>query len=142
LFLKRRIFAINCGHQPEFCRHGPLDQHPARDAYGVRVAPLVFGYKELGPGGANITQTHHYRAEVFLAGFGWAPMDRADVTKVHRVCCGIAWPVKGLRQRPDIADRLKNICFQRGPECGGATSVFGEECDRSTQADRSDIAFS
>ena len=58
---------------------------PARDVYGVRIAPSVFGYKELGAGSANITKAQHCRAEVFLAGYGWVPMDPADVTKVQRL---------------------------------------------------------
>jgi transglutaminase-like putative cysteine protease len=58
---------------------------PARDVYGIRIAPSVFGYKELGAGSANITKAQHCRAEVFLAGYGWVPMDPADVTKVQRL---------------------------------------------------------
>ncbi|HMK79130.1 MAG TPA: transglutaminase domain-containing protein [Xanthobacteraceae bacterium] len=55
---------------------------PARDAYGVRVAPSRFGYKSLGAGSTDITRAQHCRAEVFLAGFGWVPIDPADVRKV------------------------------------------------------------
>ena len=58
---------------------------PARDIYGIRIAPSTFGYKELGVGSANITRAQHCRAEVFLAGYGWVPMDPADVGKVQRV---------------------------------------------------------
>ena len=58
---------------------------PARDIYGVRIAPSTFGYKELGAGSANITRAQHCRAEAFIAGIGWVPADPADVGKVQRV---------------------------------------------------------
>jgi transglutaminase-like putative cysteine protease len=55
---------------------------PARDLYGIRVAPSRFGYKSLGAGSETITKSQHCRAEVFLADFGWVPVDPADVRKV------------------------------------------------------------
>jgi transglutaminase-like putative cysteine protease len=55
---------------------------PARDIYGIRVAPSRFGYKSLGAGSANITKAQHCRSEVYLAGFGWIAVDPADVRKV------------------------------------------------------------
>ena len=57
---------------------------PARDIYGIRVAPSTFGYKSLGAGSANISKAQHCRAEVFLNDYGWVAMDPADVTKVAR----------------------------------------------------------
>lgn len=57
---------------------------PARDLYGIRVAPSAFGYKSLGAGYANITKAQHCRAEVFLKDYGWVAMDPADVGKVAR----------------------------------------------------------
>jgi transglutaminase-like putative cysteine protease len=55
---------------------------PARDVYGLRVLPSQFGYKSLGAGSANVTKAQHCRAEVFLEGHGWVPVDPADVRKV------------------------------------------------------------
>jgi len=55
---------------------------PARDVYGLRVAKSAFGYRSLGAGTDNVTRAQHCRAEVFLAGYGWVPVDPADVRKV------------------------------------------------------------
>jgi transglutaminase-like putative cysteine protease len=57
---------------------------PARDIYGIRVAPSAFGYKALGAGSADISKAQHCRAEVFLKDYGWVAMDPADVGKVAR----------------------------------------------------------
>ncbi len=55
---------------------------PARDLYGIRVAPSRFGYKSLGANSSVITKAQHCRAEVFARGYGWLPADPADVRKV------------------------------------------------------------
>lgn len=55
---------------------------PARDLYGVRIAPSRFGYKSLGANTETITKSQHCRAEVWLDGAGWTPVDPADVRKV------------------------------------------------------------
>jgi transglutaminase-like putative cysteine protease len=55
---------------------------PARDIYGIRVAPSKFGYSSLGAGSATITKAQHCRAEVWLDGHGWVATDPADVRKV------------------------------------------------------------
>ena len=57
---------------------------PARDVYGLRVAPSRFGYKALGPSTTTVTKAQHCRAEVFLSDYGWVAMDPADVAKVAR----------------------------------------------------------
>jgi transglutaminase-like putative cysteine protease len=54
---------------------------PARDVYGIRVADSRLGYKSLGKAG-DISKAQHCRAEFWLAGYGWVPVDPADVRKV------------------------------------------------------------
>jgi len=55
---------------------------PARDVYGIRVVPSQFGYKSLGAGSEIVSKAQHCRAEVWLEGSGWTPVDPADVRKV------------------------------------------------------------
>jgi transglutaminase-like putative cysteine protease len=55
---------------------------PARDVYGIRVVPSQFGFKALGAGSENVSKAQHCRAEVWLSGSGWTPVDPADVRKV------------------------------------------------------------
>jgi len=55
---------------------------PARDVYGLRVAPSIHGYKSLGVGSPNVTRAQHCRAEFFAQGVGWVPVDPGDVRKV------------------------------------------------------------
>ena len=55
---------------------------PARDVYGIRVAPSKLGYKSLGAANQFITRAQHCRAEFYDPAFGWVPVDPADVRKV------------------------------------------------------------
>lgn len=55
---------------------------PARDVYGLRVAPSDLGYRSLGVSSPAVTRAQHCRAEFFAEGRGWVPVDPADVRKV------------------------------------------------------------
>jgi transglutaminase-like putative cysteine protease len=61
------------------CRAAGL---PARDVYGIRTVKSELGYKSLGASSEKITKSQHCRAEVHLTGYGWVPVDPADVRKV------------------------------------------------------------
>jgi len=53
---------------------------PARDFFGIRVADSTLT-KSLGKSG-DITRAQHCRAEVYIDGQGWLPVDPADMRKV------------------------------------------------------------
>src|SRR5579864_2547378 len=61
------------------CRAGGI---PAREIYGLRVAPSRLGMTSLGLSSENATRAQHCRAEVYLTGYGWVPVDPADVRTV------------------------------------------------------------
>jgi len=52
---------------------------PARDVFGIRVAESK-QFKSLGKTG-DVTRAQHCRAEFYLTGHGWVPVDPADVRK-------------------------------------------------------------
>jgi transglutaminase-like putative cysteine protease len=54
---------------------------PARDLYGLRVAPSS-QFPSLGRAGGDVTTAQHCRAEVWADGYGWIPVDPADVRKL------------------------------------------------------------
>jgi len=53
---------------------------PARDVYGLRVAPSRT-FTSLGAAG-DVTRAQHCRAEFHSSRYGWVPVDPADVRKV------------------------------------------------------------
>ena len=77
---------------------------PARDVYGVRVADSKFGYKSLGKSG-DISKAQHCRAEVWLANFGWVPVDPADVRKV------VLEEKPGLTLKDDVVVAARQTLF-------------------------------
>ena len=54
---------------------------PARDLYGLRVAPSE-QFPSLGRSGGDVTTAQHCRAEVWVTNIGWIPVDPADVRKL------------------------------------------------------------
>ena len=54
---------------------------PARDVYGMRVAPSQWGYRSMSAAD-NVTRAQHCRAEFYSAQHGWVPVDPADVRKI------------------------------------------------------------
>jgi transglutaminase-like putative cysteine protease len=77
---------------------------PARDVYGVRVANSMRGFKSLGKSG-DVTKAQHCRAEFYVEGHGWVPVDPADVRKV------VLEEQPGLTLNDDIAKRARTMLF-------------------------------
>ena len=77
---------------------------PARDVYGVRVATSQLGFKSLGKSG-DITKAQHCRAEVYLEGYGWVPVDPGDVRKV------VLEEQPGLTLHDDVVKRARAFLF-------------------------------
>lgn len=78
---------------------------PARDVYGVRVAPSPMGYASMGRAGGDITRAQHCRAEFYAQGIGWVPVDPADVRKV------VLEEKPGLTLDDDIVKRARTFLW-------------------------------
>ena len=77
---------------------------PARDVYGVRVATSQLGFKSLGKSG-DITKAQHCRAEFYLEGHGWVPVDPGDVRKV------VLEEQPGLTLQDEVVKRARALLF-------------------------------
>lgn len=53
---------------------------PARCVYGLRVAPSRL-FRSLGLSSDDATQGQHVRAEFYVPGYGWIPVDPSDVRR-------------------------------------------------------------
>ncbi|MBU3698087.1 transglutaminase-like domain-containing protein [Dechloromonas sp.] len=54
---------------------------PARCVYGLRTGSSRL-FRSLGLSGDDATRGHHVRAEFYIPGYGWIPLDPSDVRKV------------------------------------------------------------
>lgn len=74
---------------------------PARQQYGIRINESALN-KNLGKFG-DITAAQHCRAEFYLTGLGWVPVDPADVCKVIAL--------EGLPRNHDEVKALREKLF-------------------------------
>ena len=75
---------------------------PARCVYGLRVGPSRL-FRSLGLTGDDATRAQHVRAEFYVPGFGWIPVDPSDVRR--------AIAMEGLSDRDSKLLALKKVLF-------------------------------
>jgi len=75
---------------------------PARCVYGLRIAPSRL-FRSLGLTSDDATFAPHVRAEFYIPGFGWIPVDPSDVRRVVAV--------EGLSDRDNKFSSLKKVLF-------------------------------
>ena len=75
---------------------------PARCVYGLRVGPSRL-FSSLGLSGDDATRAQHVRAEFYIPGFGWIPVDPSDVRR--------AVAMEGLSERDSKVQSLRKILF-------------------------------
>jgi transglutaminase-like putative cysteine protease len=66
---------------------------PARCVYGLRVGPSRL-FRSLGLTSDDATRGQHVRAEFYVPGYGWIPVDPSDVRRA--ICTGRSF---GSRQQ-------------------------------------------
>lgn len=75
---------------------------PARCVYGLRVAPSRL-FRSLGLASDDATRGQHVRAEFYVPGYGWIPVDPSDVRR--------AIAIEGLSDRDSKLISLKKVLF-------------------------------
>jgi transglutaminase-like putative cysteine protease len=75
---------------------------PARCVYGLRVAPSRL-VRSLGLTSDDATRGHHVRAEFYIPGYGWIPVDPSDIRR------SIA--MEGLSDRDSRLNSLRKVLF-------------------------------
>ncbi len=75
---------------------------PARCVYGLRVGPSRL-FRSLGLTSDDATRAQHVRAEFYVPGFGWIPVDPSDVRR--------AIAMEGLSDRDSKLLSLKKVLF-------------------------------
>ena len=75
---------------------------PARCVYGLRVGPSRL-FRSLGLTGEDATRSQHVRAEFYIPGYGWIPVDPSDVRR--------AIALEGLSDRDSKLAALRKVLF-------------------------------
>lgn len=75
---------------------------PARSVYGLRVGPSRL-FRSLGLNSDDATRAQHVRAEFYVPGFAWIPVDPSDVRR--------AVALEGLSDRDSKLQSLRKILF-------------------------------
>lgn len=75
---------------------------PARCVFGLRVGPSRL-FRSLGLSGSDATRGQHVRAEFYVPGYGWIPVDPSDVRR--------AIGMEGLSDQDSRLLSLKRVLF-------------------------------
>lgn len=75
---------------------------PARCVYGLRIAPSRL-FRSLGLTSDDATRSQHVRAEFYIPGYGWIPVDPSDIRR--------AIAMEGLSDRDSRLNSLRKVLF-------------------------------